>query len=95
MARTRSEIRDGAAFDFVEQCVNFDGSGDADEGGAGGAGIESGEERFERFRFDISAREIGGELLQIVLAVAAQERIDLLFEVADGERVGRRFRCFG
>ena len=52
--------------------------------------IESGEQRFERFRLDVPVREIGGQLPQIVLPVAAQQRIDLLFEVADGQRVRRR-----
>ena len=47
--------------------------------------------RFERFRLDVLARQIGGHLPQVVLPVAAQQGINLVFEVADRERIGRNF----
>ncbi len=40
----------------------------------------------QRFRLDVSARQIGSELPQIVLPVTAQQGIDLLFQIARRQR---------
>ncbi len=91
MAPTRSEIRDGAAFDFIQQCRNFHRSRDSNQRRAGRIRIEGGEKRFQRFRLDVLPSQIRGQLPQIVLPVAAQQGIDLIFQVADGQRIGRNF----
>ena len=36
-----------------------------------------------------SARQIRGHLPQVILSVTAQQGIDLLFQIADGQRIGR------
>ena len=49
------------------------------------------EQRFQHLRLDIPARQVGRQLPQIVLPVTAQQGINLIFQVADGQSVGRRF----
>ena len=89
MARTRSEMRDVPLSISFSRVGDFDRSGDPDERGAGGFRLEHGEKRFERFRLDVPVRQIGGQLPQIVLPVASQQGVDLLLEIAHGQRIGR------
>ncbi len=91
MARTRSEMRDVPLSISFSRVGYFDRSGDPDQRGARGFRIENGEKRFERFGLDVPVRQIGGQLPQIVLAVASQQRVNLVFEIADRERIGRSF----
>ena len=78
-----------AAFDFVKQTVDLGDRRDSDERRAGRAGIELRKERFEHIRLDVAVRQAGRKLPQIVLPVAAQQRIQLLLEVGHGQGVRR------
>ena len=91
MARTRSEIRDVLLSISFSRVATSTEAAILTSAARAVSGIESGEERFERFRLDVPARQIGRQLPQIVLPVAAQQGIDLVFQVADGQRIGRNF----
>ena len=84
-----------AAFDFVQQAHDLDRRADSNQRRAGRAGIERPEQFFQRLRLNISARKTCRKLPQIVLSMAAQQGIQLFFQFAHRQRVGRRFILLG
>ena len=91
IARTRSDIRDVPLSISFSRVATLHRSSDPHQRGSGGVRIEGGEQRFERLRLDVLARQIRRHLPQVVLPVTAQQGINLVFQVADGQRIGRNF----
>ena len=90
MARTRSEMRDVL---LSISCNRFAispmrRSGPARRGQCRDRRLRT---RFQQFRLYVLAREIGRQLPQVILSMTAQQRVDAVFQIADGQRVGRTF----
>ncbi len=91
IARTRSEIR------VVLLSISFNRFAISTEAAIrtsaarGDICIKGGEQRLQYFRLDSPARQIGRQLPQVVLPVAAQQGINLVFQIADGQSIERGF----
>ncbi len=81
----------GAALDFVEKAGDLDRGSDPDQRGASGLCVEGCEQRFDHFRLDVPSRKTSGQQPQVVLSVTAQQGINLIFQIVNGQRIGRDY----
>ena len=91
MARTRSEIRDVPLSISFSRVATSTEAAILTRAARAVSGIEDGEQRFERLRLDVLPRQIRRQLPQVVLPVASQQGIDLVFQVAQRQGIGRNF----
>ena len=91
MARTKSEMRVALLSISSNKLRTSTKAPTLTKRRASRAGIKRPEQRLQHTRLDVPARQPGGQLPQIVLSMAAQQGIQLVFQFADGQRIGRRF----
>ena len=95
IARTRSEIRDVLlSISFSRFAISTEAAILTSAARAVSAS-RAREQRFQRLRLDVLARQIGRQLPQVVLPVTAQQGINLIFQIADGERICGTFVRLG
>ena len=76
-----------AALDFIQQRRHFQRCRNPHQRGPGGIGIERRKQRFQNRWLDILARQVGGQLPQIVLPVTVQPLFNLFFQIAGSQGV--------
>ena len=95
IAPTRSEIREVLLSISLSEPGDLNRRGDPDQRGASSRRFKNREQRLQHFRSNVHTREIGRQLPKIGLAMTAQQRIDLFFQIAGGQRVWRRAFVLG
>ena len=91
IARTRSEIRDVLlSISFSRFAISTEAAILTRAARAVSASrVANNDSSASGFMF--LSRQIGGQLPQVVLPMTAQQGIDLVFQVADGQRIRRSF----
>src|SRR5581483_9376349 len=77
-----------AALDFMQKGGNLNGGSNSDQSRPCGTGVKVFENGFQCRGADTPLRQLGRELPQIILAVAAEQRINPIFKVRNREGVG-------
>src|ERR1700733_8293085 len=80
-----------AALDFMQQTRDLHRSGDPAESGSSRLRIEEGKQKFDIIPIDVPPSKAGRKHPQVVLSMTAQQRINLILQVADGQRVRRNY----
>src|SRR5262249_48672828 len=87
-----NQVRDprSAALDFVQQGRDLQRRRDPDQGRTCCFRVQRSKQRFQDCRLGAFVRQIGSKLPQVILAVAAEQRVQLVFQNADGQGIGWR-----